>query len=543
LKRPISIASLFALTISTFVIAPPAGAAGCTITGTPRADVLRGTVADDVICGLGGDDTIISGAGDDILRGGQGADELVGGSGIDELVGAAGEDLLKGGPGDDVLKGGPAADVLNGGLGLDFCSPLDVLDVLTNCEDVRAPRLQAFSIEPGTIDTSLGSQTILVKAHITDDESGLNDGYGAQSYSFSRVFFTGPEGSNAEFYAEFRPGSDDPERNLVSGTATDGFYEVSVTLPQYSAQGRWKINYVSLEDEATNHRYLWREDLQAAGLPTGFDQVGPGDTVAPDVSALSLSSSTVDTSEGPANIEVTASVTDDLSGVESAWLTFKSPTDRQYLFVALGPDEQGRFVGVLDVPRYTPQGTWTLDQIDLRDRADNYRALTASQLSERGLATSFEQVGAGDTTPPRLLEFDFTPKEVDTRYEDQPITVTARITDDLAGVAEATVMFRSPSGECSASCPEDMQHLLVRLTPAERISGGEHDGVYQATVTLPRYSKLGTWTVYWIQIPDRARNELLLYEKNDDPTLMGGRKGEVSALGFPVSFTNGGTLP
>jgi hypothetical protein len=527
------------------VVAPtPALAGDCTITGTSADDVLRGGRAADVICGRGGDDVIFGGGADDLLRGGRGADELVGGAGVDTLLGAAGEDVLKGGLGDDLLKGGPAADILDGGPGLDFCSPLDVLDVLSNCEDVKAPQLRSLAIEPATIDTSLEARTIIVKAHITDDESGVIDGNGSAVYSFSRVFFTGPEGSGAELYAEFRPGLNDPDRNLVSGTPRDGYYEVPVTLPRYAASGRWRINYVSLEDEATNHRYIWRDDLQEKGFPTGFDQVGPGDSTVPDLSSISLTPSVVDTSQESATIVVSAEITDDLSGVESAFVTFTSPDDeRLHLHVSLTPDEQGGYRGALEVPRYTQQGTWTLDQINLEDRAGNHGAITRSELAERGLAKSFEQTGQGDDTPPRIVEFDFTPKQVDTRYEDQQLTVTARLADDLAGVTDATVLFRAPSGECSASCPEDMQGLWVRFTTADRISGDELDGVYRVTATLPRYSKLGTWSVYWFQMFDRARNEVLLFEKNDDPTLMEGRNGELSAMGFPVSFTNGGTIP
>ncbi|HEX6130594.1 MAG TPA: hypothetical protein VF044_02630, partial [Actinomycetota bacterium] len=63
--------------------APPAPASKCTITGTPRADVLVGTAAADVVCGLAGSDTILGLAGNDTLLGGPGADMLLGGAGND----------------------------------------------------------------------------------------------------------------------------------------------------------------------------------------------------------------------------------------------------------------------------------------------------------------------------------------------------------------------------------------------------------------------------------------------------------------------------
>jgi len=73
--------------------------AGCSITGTGRADVLFGTRGSDTICGLGGNDVIVGAAGDDVVLGGAGNDLLVGGPGNDRLDGQAGWDLAIGGPG------------------------------------------------------------------------------------------------------------------------------------------------------------------------------------------------------------------------------------------------------------------------------------------------------------------------------------------------------------------------------------------------------------------------------------------------------------
>jgi Ca2+-binding RTX toxin-like protein len=124
--------------------APNLNAAGCTITGTARADTLRGTPHRDVICGLGGADTLIGYAGNDRLVGGAGDDLLDGGSGVDVLVGDAGNDYLVGGVGFDQYLGGPGADymwsrdgspdALNGGLGLDNARIDQLFDRLTSVE-------------------------------------------------------------------------------------------------------------------------------------------------------------------------------------------------------------------------------------------------------------------------------------------------------------------------------------------------------------------------------------------------------------------------
>jgi Ca2+-binding RTX toxin-like protein len=101
---------------------------GCTITGTPRNDVLLGTRRRDVICGLGGRDRIAGGKGNDVihgdggadvLKGGDGADRVSGGGGNDRLAGGRGRDRLSGDGGDDVLRGHSGRDRLEGGRGRD----------------------------------------------------------------------------------------------------------------------------------------------------------------------------------------------------------------------------------------------------------------------------------------------------------------------------------------------------------------------------------------------------------------------------------------
>ena len=93
---------------------PSWDAPGCTIVGTPGADVLEGTPGDDVICGRGGDDRLVGRGGDDQLRGGRGDDELSGGGGDDLARGEQGKDVVKGGGGDDRLRGGKGNDQLDG---------------------------------------------------------------------------------------------------------------------------------------------------------------------------------------------------------------------------------------------------------------------------------------------------------------------------------------------------------------------------------------------------------------------------------------------
>ena len=131
-NRTRAMVALFA-TVSLFAVrgahATVHAATGCTITGTPGADLLFGTPGRDVICGLGGNDVLDGNGGNDVLKGGAGADLLNGGDGNDVLYGGLGNDKLQGDHGRDTVYGGAGndtffawdgfADRLDGGVGSD----------------------------------------------------------------------------------------------------------------------------------------------------------------------------------------------------------------------------------------------------------------------------------------------------------------------------------------------------------------------------------------------------------------------------------------
>jgi len=94
-------------------------AAGCTISGTTKADTLRGTPGPDRICGLGGNDRIYGLGGNDVLIGGAGSDTIFGGAGNDLISGERGSDALHGENGRDNIKGGAENDLVFGGEGDD----------------------------------------------------------------------------------------------------------------------------------------------------------------------------------------------------------------------------------------------------------------------------------------------------------------------------------------------------------------------------------------------------------------------------------------
>jgi titin len=135
-------------------------------------------------------------------------------------------------------------------------------------EDVTAPQLVSESFSPTRIDTSSSDQTVVVNLQATDDLSGVDYIY---------VTFVSPTGTQARTAYP----------SLVSGSTTNGFYRGSVTFPQFSASGSWRLYYVVLVDRLGNSRYLYTSDLQSRGLPTTLTNSPPTTPGSPFIGSAS----------------------------------------------------------------------------------------------------------------------------------------------------------------------------------------------------------------------------------------------------------------
>ena len=114
-------------------------------------------------------------------------------------------------------------------------------------------------------------------------------------------------------------------------------------------------------------------------------------------------------------------------------------------------------------------------------------------------------VSTGDTSPPVLSLLAVSPASVNTDAAARTVTLTARITDNLAGNAGAgyssspsQIRFQSPSGN---------QSVVASLSAASAlVSGTPLDGMYEDEMTLPRFSEPGTWTIGNVLVVDQVGN-------------------------------------
>lgn len=136
--------------------------------------------------------------------------------------------------------------------------------------DTTAPRIESFAFTPDRIDLSTGPKSVTVTARITD-ESGLdsNDPF---------MIISSDTTSQTQGFGRM---------DRVSGSATDGVYARTVTMPDNVAPGAWSVRLYPLTDTVGNSNFFTdaanklqvRYGDSVPATPTNV-QAAAGDTAA-----------------------------------------------------------------------------------------------------------------------------------------------------------------------------------------------------------------------------------------------------------------------
>jgi hypothetical protein len=304
--------------------------------------------------------------------------------------------------------------------------------------------------------------------------------------------------------------------SLTSGTDLNGTWTGSATIPAYSEAGTWIVEYVLVFDYVGNTQYYFTSDLTALGFPTALQVTSNQDTQPPVLTSFTFSPMAVNTTTSWANVNLTAQITDNLSGASEAYMYFSSPSGHQsveagFLLVS-GTDLNGTWAASATIPAYSEAGTWIVDYVLVFDNAGNTQYYYTSDLTALGFPTNLQVTSNQDTQPPVLTSFTFSPMAVNTTTTSATVNLTAQITDNLSGASEAYMYFTSPSGHQSIESG-------FSLT-----SGTALNGTWTGSATIPAYSEAGTWVVAYVLVFDYAGNTKYYYTS------------DLTALGFPTQL-------
>jgi hypothetical protein len=354
----------------------------------------------------------------------------------------------------------------------------------TSAAAAEPPALGSLSISPSSVDVSSSAKTVTVSAQITSPVG----------VSGASVAFESPRGNQSTARASF---------SKVSGTATNGVWEASVLVKQYSATGTWKVSTVNLTDTEGNQVRLSSTQLEAKGFPHTVTVTGTEDNEPPQLTGLAISPPSVNVASGPQSVTVTAHITDNLSGVASASIGFRSPagkiTTGHSTFIRVsGTATNGTYEATVTFPHDGQAGPWVISTLTLADNVGNEAVLSPKRVEAKGFPASVPVGSVEDTTPPGVSSLSITPS-VNTTSSPQTVTVTGQLTDNLSGVVEATIAFQSPSGK-----------QLTQRVAFAKTSGSETNGSWEAKVPFEQFIQNGTWKVSSLNLIDNAGNEVRL---------------------------------
>jgi len=160
--------------------------------------------------------------------------------------------------------------------------------------------LTSITITPNQVNVSSSAAIFSVDLGITDDITGFDWGY---------VSFVSPSGKQDV------SGSIIP--TPISGTARNGVFRATVTIPQAAEAGLWSISALVLQDAAGNSATLFPAVLTARGFQITATVISlQSDVTPPALTSITITPNQVNVSSSAAIFSVDLGITDDITGFD-----------------------------------------------------------------------------------------------------------------------------------------------------------------------------------------------------------------------------------
>ncbi|MFJ4157057.1 hypothetical protein ACIPZF_19945 [Pseudomonas sp. NPDC089752] len=311
--------------------------------------------------------------------------------------------------------------------------------------DDFAPHLVSLII-PNKVDLSSGVGMLTVGASVSDEGAGVKSMQVWFDKSFSYGYTSG--GSyNTYLNLLYNQGSYDA---WSDGSSSQTWFVAASNL-----SGAYNVVSVVVEDFQGNTRSYSAAELMNMGANTSIAFVNSMPDVTPPKLLSLLIPREVDLSSGAVGLEITAAVTDDISGIKNLQVWFDKEFSYSYFEDASSSSytnliyNQGSFDSfddgfssqVMYVSQNNLAGTYNVTRVVVEDFQGNVQVYTAGELAELGVNTSIDFKGSKpDVTPPKLLSL-VVPGVVDISADSAGLTVAASVVDDQSGVKSLQVWF------------------------------------------------------------------------------------------------------
>ena len=336
--------------------------------------------------------------------------------------------------------------------------------------DNAAPQLVGIEFDPPQVHDGEEARVVLVAV---DDLSGVRGISGT---------VVSPTGKALQGFAGQREG----DSNRYIGR---------LTIPKNGEEGVWRVNVVTMSDNASNSVTL--SQSQGTIPPNAILRVvsSQSDSVAPVLRSVRPSKRTMQAGE-PNPIYIEAE--DDKSGINLVSAVFQSPNKRARIGAGCRRGEGDVWACELSLPQCIDCGDWQLEQVTLQDKANNLATFRA----DNPLVAEVK-IGIGgqscDAEPPRLQGVSIDPAVVALGDTAGFVTVIVIATDDACGVSGVSGQYAGPNPGSGGFFP------FQQSADANTWTG---------RVPLDPRAARGMWRITSVQITDKGHN-LKIYYAND----------------------------
>ncbi len=274
-----------------------------------------------------------------------------------------------------------------------------------------------------------------------------------------------------------------------------------------------------------------RDDLDGGRGIDVVDGVSePGATNQPPaITELAFIPREIDTSASSATTTLRFRAQDD-NAAEAMSVTLQGPRSaaRQLIFPGRdnrvsGDTRNGVYTVPVTLPHHAAPGEWRIENFSVYDDLYSGTSYSYADLSARGFAASFAQVGPGDQQAPTLRGFTVTPDRFDvTDGRGQPLEIEISMADDLSGLESWTLGIHHREGARRAD-------YTTFFPPQELEVEQQIDYSFPPGPTAdpdPTPPPAGTYELE-VSVTDMAGNEQIYSSE------------ELASRGFTASFYNG----
>jgi methionine-rich copper-binding protein CopC len=342
---------------------------------------------------------------------------------------------------------------------------------------------------------------------------------------------------SAQYILDYKKadGSTDRDYQYVQFKQTGSKYTASITVNEYNIRsGKWRLENVNIKDNAGNIRYIPNSKINpnysdSKDLSSGEFEI-TGTIVDKNPPALKSVSVSQKTAKAGDSVTLSIDASDDLSGVERAYLYYILPSgETKYLNANL---INGKYQTTININNYTQPGKWKIQYIGLQDKANNWNSIYNSksgqplqswQKSQDLSLGDFEIQGTIlDTKKPELKTIIVDKKIA---KSGDVINISVGITDDISGVKSINAEYVSPSG--------NTRYVSFKLV----------DGVYKSTIGINNYTEAGVWKIQSIYLSDNAENSIRIYNSKLPKEDWWKNFKDFSAYNFEVQGTKSDSKP